>query len=742
MHKFVAQVKSMPKILLRMFIYNYLFFLSLFLVIFAGIWGFTVYQRNQIFKERAMSHCQALSEYFDSLFSSFNRLSITVGHNERLRALSNDPVSELDFNVLDSTRLFSAQRELISPLAMDSSIANLAIYLFGKDYVISSYGTSTLDSFYQSLFSMEPNVLSEYLRPLNAGTFLFLPRSENNGTVLSQNSVYVISLVDTNGTRYGNLFVFLDDREIQQHLEGLLDSNENYYIFTDQGENVLKRGTATDEKELTASARNMTWSFFCHENKSGWKFYVGSSPEYIKMQILFITLILTFLYFVTALLGIPMVFSLCQRNYKPIRELTELIAHQNGVSKTARSGKKGHLEYETLKLAISSIFKDKNVLEEQLEIYKPVLINSLLLQLLEGSGSSNSILKGLETLGTPVPFSWFLCVSLHADSIHQEALISGALSIREKEDVSCLFVSMDKHTGYYLVNASSCEDCRLAALTLADFLDHSDSVTSTGIGRCSDTISGISESYHQAREALDYLNVCGQSKCVVWESLKHSSYHNPPFTLEAFSSQLLSGQLTEADKELQKYWEKSISHGFVHKSSLDYFKQSLLSSLLQIKKEYGFSCCDAFLKSLRSWNSDMPNSFGSLTSVWTKIRDGLMQSFFHWKEEKNSEDIRIFLDYLHEHIYEEDMSLSKMAITFHISESTVSRRIKAFTGYNFLDYVANKRITHACSLLAKTNMSVQEIAAATGYLNDVTFRRLFKKQIGITPSEYRQKYSK
>ena len=61
------------------------------------------------------------------------------------------------------------------------------------------------------------------------------------------------------------------------------------------------------------------------------------------------------------------------------------------------------------------------------------------------------------------------------------------------------------------------------------------------------------------------------------------------------------------------------------------------------------------------------------------------------------------------------------------------------TGYSFLDYVANKRIAQACSLLSETEMSVQEVAAATGYLNDITFRRLFKKQIGVTPSEYRQR---
>lgn len=202
MRELFVQIKSTPKILRRMFFYNYLVFLMLFLIIFAAALGFGSYQRLQSIREKAASHSQSLTEYFDSLFSSFNRLSVTVGHNTRLLNLANDPVSQLDFSVLDSTSLFLAQKELVSPLAMDSNIANLAVYFYGKDYVVSSYGTSTLDSFYQSLFSMDANPVSGYLRPLSAGSFLFLPRSEDKGAMLAQNSVYVISLVQANSTRY------------------------------------------------------------------------------------------------------------------------------------------------------------------------------------------------------------------------------------------------------------------------------------------------------------------------------------------------------------------------------------------------------------------------------------------------------------------------------------------------------------------------------------------------------------
>ncbi len=68
----------------------------------------------------------------------------------------------------------------------------------------------------------------------------------------------------------------------------------------------------------------------------------------------------------------------------------------------------------------------------------------------------------------------------------------------------------------------------------------------------------------------------------------------------------------------------------------------------------------------------------------------------------------------------------------------MSRKIKALTGENFLSYVNQKRIEHACTLLTTTDLPVLQIANSCGYENDITFRRIFKKYIGVTPGEYRR----
>ena len=55
----------------------------------------------------------------------------------------------------------------------------------------------------------------------------------------------------------------------------------------------------------------------------------------------------------------------------------------------------------------------------------------------------------------------------------------------------------------------------------------------------------------------------------------------------------------------------------------------------------------------------------------------------------------------------------------------------------FIDYVSNRRIELAKKLLMENKLDVAAIARSVGYDSDVTFRRVFKKITGISPTQYR-----
>lgn len=84
-----------------------------------------------------------------------------------------------------------------------------------------------------------------------------------------------------------------------------------------------------------------------------------------------------------------------------------------------------------------------------------------------------------------------------------------------------------------------------------------------------------------------------------------------------------------------------------------------------------------------------------------------------------------------------DLSLKAMANMFQINASYLSALFKKETGVTLTEYVNKKRIDHAILLLNSSNAQIQTIAQHCGITDVNYFTKLFKKQVGKTPKEYR-----
>ncbi len=65
------------------------------------------------------------------------------------------------------------------------------------------------------------------------------------------------------------------------------------------------------------------------------------------------------------------------------------------------------------------------------------------------------------------------------------------------------------------------------------------------------------------------------------------------------------------------------------------------------------------------------------------------------------------------------------------------RRFKLETGKTFHAYLNDYRLQKARLLLEETSFSIESVSSAVGFMETKTFCRLFKRQTGITPTEYR-----
>lgn len=95
-------------------------------------------------------------------------------------------------------------------------------------------------------------------------------------------------------------------------------------------------------------------------------------------------------------------------------------------------------------------------------------------------------------------------------------------------------------------------------------------------------------------------------------------------------------------------------------------------------------------------------------------------------------------EYLEAH-YTEEISLEDVAEYVNISPQYFSKLIKKHTGFNFIDWLSMLRVNKAKELLTNSNLTVKEVCYMVGYKDPNYFSRIFKKKIGLTPSEYIKK---
>lgn len=104
-------------------------------------------------------------------------------------------------------------------------------------------------------------------------------------------------------------------------------------------------------------------------------------------------------------------------------------------------------------------------------------------------------------------------------------------------------------------------------------------------------------------------------------------------------------------------------------------------------------------------------------------------------------EMELALEYFNTN-YNKDLNIEDYAASRGMSVSWFIRTFKQYTGTTPMQYIVALRITNAQMLLETTNYNVTEIGNFVGYDNPLYFSRIFKKQKGFSPSEYRKQLKK
>ena len=88
-------------------------------------------------------------------------------------------------------------------------------------------------------------------------------------------------------------------------------------------------------------------------------------------------------------------------------------------------------------------------------------------------------------------------------------------------------------------------------------------------------------------------------------------------------------------------------------------------------------------------------------------------------------------------ISDANLSFEQFAIEMNVSKASLYRKLKSVVGLSPCEFIRTFRIKRSAQLLAK-HSNISDVAFAVGFNDSKYFRRCFKSEFGITPSQYQE----
>ncbi len=128
---------------------------------------------------------------------------------------------------------------------------------------------------------------------------------------------------------------------------------------------------------------------------------------------------------------------------------------------------------------------------------------------------------------------------------------------------------------------------------------------------------------------------------------------------------------------------------------------------------------------------------GSLRRIVPQAADELLRLVLAERGLRHQRLVKRAIAYLGQH-FDQQLSLEDVAKVVYLSPFYFSHVFKEQTGITFVQFLTETRLAAAKRLLRDTQLTVGQVAERVGY-NDVSyFSRVFKKQVALTPTDYRR----
>ncbi|MNI28084.1 Bifunctional transcriptional activator/DNA repair enzyme AdaA [compost metagenome] len=197
-----------------------------------------------------------------------------------------------------------------------------------------------------------------------------------------------------------------------------------------------------------------------------------------------------------------------------------------------------------------------------------------------------------------------------------------------------------------------------------------------------------------------------------------------------------TGKKEEFTKRLNEIFEIMEQQTYLSAENLGAFYHAHLNLVYNVFHKQGISVHEIVQAKELSDFSIATRNLDNLKAWAIKLASAGMDRLHHSESGKASVMDQV-VAYIHEHMAEE-MTREDIASFVNFNPAYLSRLFKKETGMSLFDYILQQRINKAKQLLATSNLKISEIAELIGYFNFSHFTKMFKRETGTTPQEYRK----
>ena len=563
--------------------------------------------------------------------------------------------------------------------------------------------------------------------------------------------------IEWRGAHAIQMIISIDAQELFSDLQDIMNEGGEFYVYDKDNRLMYSEGSLyaglLDESVESAFAQvnrdnEALYGAVYHTEDDNWRIKVFLPVQLERSNAL--SSVILWIVILPVLISVVLAFWFTLKNYKEIVDILDIFAvHSRDEDKDMQDLEPDLIGYQAIKASAKRIINENNQYRESLTDLKQGRRDWVMDKLIHGSHESREeINKALTEIDF---YRWNMKVvvlCIRYEGVDYRKVVSENEFI--KELVRKMLPKFTERE-VEVFESSARETVCLLFMKEADKIDtvvqelisrlnveifyHYGINAKIGVGNMVDSIYEAEASYEQAKQVIKYKETAGNNVYQYSELMKYKdTYYYPEEANDMICSYVLSGKAENAKEILKKLYQENFEKSTIPLSNaaMQMIKECLEACMLSLAAKYEV-LPEQLLDDLHR-EQDMEAYFevlyGFIDQFTTEIGDK--------KEKHQNQLVNSIVEYIDQHYGENSLSLKQIAAEFGFQENYMSKLFKSKYGENISEIIEQTRMKRACELLQDTDMMISDVSETVGYGSDISFRRAFKKVMGVTPGEYRK----